>query len=107
MDFTNFRLGDLPEFQKIFFSKTSFICFNGSSEHYHSVLRADIGMNNGPNPPTEITHTSEECCTRVAEVILDSFTPDELHTIPWSCKLCGVYKALADPTQLEKKAVTK
>ena len=92
---------------KIFFSKTSFICFNESREHYHSVLGADIGMNNGPNPPTENTHTSDECCLRVAEEILDSFTPDELLTIPWSCKFCGVFKAPADPTQFDNRAVTK
>ena len=107
MDFSRFCLGDIPECMKIFFSKTSYICFNESREHYHSVLRADIGMNNGPNLPTENTHTSDECCQRVAKEILDSFTPDELLTIPWSCKFCGIYKAPADPTQFDNRAVTK
>ena len=37
----------------------------------------------------------------------DSFTPEELLTIPWSCKFCGIYKAPADPTQFDNRAVTK
>ena len=58
-------------------------------------------------PPTEDTHTSIECCTRIAEEILDSFTSNELQTIPWSCKLCAVFKASADPTLFQNRAVTK
>ena len=70
------------------------------------MLGANLGTNNGHNQPSEVTHTSKDCCSWVAEEILSSFTTDELLTLPWSCKLCGVYPALADPTQFENRAVT-
>ena len=70
------------------------------------MLGADLRNNNGQDQPTEVIHTSKECSTRVAEEILDSFTANERYTLPWSCKLCGVFPAPADPTQFENRAVT-
>ena len=87
-------------------AKTSYVCFQGGYEHYHSVLGANLGTDNGHNQPSEVTHTSKDCCSWVAEEILSSFTTNELLTLPWSCKLCGVYPAPADPTQFENRAVT-
>ena len=91
---------------KSLFHKTSYICFQGGTEHYHAVLGADLGNSTGQGQPTEVTHTSRECCTWVAEEIIDVFTTNERYTLPWSCKLCGVYPAPADPTQFENRAVT-
>ena len=47
MNFTKFTLGGLPECQKVFFYRTSFVCYQGGPKHYHAVLGADLGKNTG------------------------------------------------------------
>ena len=106
MSFTNFTLGGLPECQKVFFHRTSFVCYQGGPKHYHAVLGADLGKNTGQGFKTEVDHTSWDCSAWVAEEILSGFATDERHSLPWSCKFCGVYPAPADPTLFENRAVT-
>ena len=105
MNFTKFTLGGLPECQKVFFHRTSFVCYQGGPKHYHAVLGVDLGKNTGQGFKTEVNHTSWECSTWVAEEILSGFTTDERHSLPWSCKFCGVDCAPANPTLFENRKV--
>ena len=60
MNFNKFSLGEVPECQKVFFHKTSFVCFQGGTQHYHAVLGADLGI--------------RDCCAWVAEGILSGLS---------------------------------